>query len=154
MNTRGGISQCDSCFFTCTPSLQMSWNAGLNSAVAKHRRATHVVFHCYVLSGKAQVGFCDSRLDDHFLQELGVHLPVRDARQKARTYLTVVHFNRPLLLGLMANKWGQTRLPSQDKILQRASWQHEERLLISNGSVCVHSPLLFEERLPQCLIER
>lgn len=56
------------------------WNAGLNSAAAKHRRATHMVFHCYVLSGKAQVGFCDARLDDHFLQELGVHLPARDAR--------------------------------------------------------------------------
>lgn len=58
------------------------WNAGLNSAAAKHRRATHMVFHCYVLSGEAQVGFCDARLDDHFLQELGVHLPARDARQK------------------------------------------------------------------------
>lgn len=56
---------------------------------AAHRRATHMVFHCYVLSGKAQVGFRDPRLDDHFLQELGVHLPGRDARQKARSDLTV-----------------------------------------------------------------
>lgn len=112
------------------------WNAGLNSAAAKHRRATHMVFHCYVLSGKAQVGFCDARLDDHFLQELGVHLPARDARQKARTDLTGVRFNRPLPLGRKANKWAQTRLLSHGWsgtrfCNERASRQHEERLLIS-----------------------
>lgn len=43
-------------------------------------QATHVVFHCHVFSGETQVGFCNPRLDDHFLQELGVLVPGRDAQ--------------------------------------------------------------------------
>lgn len=41
-----------------------------------------MILHCYVLSRKTQVGFGNTRLNDHFFQKLGVHFPMRGTGQK------------------------------------------------------------------------
>lgn len=47
---------------------------------------THVILHRHVFSGKAQVGVGNAGLDDHLLQELGVHLSVRPMEEKERIH--------------------------------------------------------------------
>lgn len=57
---------------------------------------THMVLHGHVFSRQAHVGFGDSRLDDHLLQELGVNVPVTESihHQSFISHVTVPNADR------------------------------------------------------------
>lgn len=51
-----------------------------------------MVLHSHIFSGEAQVGFGNTRLDDHFFQKLGVHLSVRDTDRIEYTFFFGIYW--------------------------------------------------------------